>query len=376
MTKFLEVHVIQSLPPSNINRDDTGAPKSGVYGGANRLRVSSQAWKRATRLQFADEIAESQRATRTKRIVRLVSDAIMARGVEDEQRAASLATEVLKAAGVTPKKPRSKDDATISEADYEAEALFFISNQQVQALAEVAVADPDKVDKTAAKNAIDTSHGIEIALFGRMVASSPDLNVDASLQVAHAISTHTVDPQGDFYTAVDDQKRRNDDDAGAGMVGTIEFSSATLYRYAALSLDLLSENLGQATEVTADAAAQFVKAFTLSLPSGKKNSMAADTLPSMVLVTLRESRPVNLVGAFERPVPVSDEGFVARSVAALVRRAQDLDATFGTAPLKTWVVAESEVSAEASSLGDLTSLPQAISSIRETVLAELSEDAS
>ena len=300
MPTFLEIHAIQSLPPSNINRDDTGAPKSAIYGGTNRARVSSQAWKRATRLGFAGEIEPALRATRTKRVVRLLAEAMLvARGVFEPSEAelaevAERADETLKAAGVKTKKNAVKkgqaDPGTIS---FESEALVFVGGQQLASLAQVALAEGD-VDAKAAKRAVDTGHGIDVALFGRMVASSPDLNVDAAVQVAHAISTHTVDPKGDYFTAVDDEKD-TDEDAGAGMMGIIEFSSSTLYRYAAVSLDLLAQNLGDA-DVATEAVGAFLRSFVTSMPSGKKNSMAADTLPSAVLVTLRDSRPVSLVG--------------------------------------------------------------------------------
>ncbi len=368
MTTYLEVHVIQNLPPSNVNRDDTGAPKAAIYGGVNRLRVSSQAWKRAARESFGADIDEAQRSTRTKRIVRLLAGRIQARREMDEDRAGQLAVDALTAAGVTVTPLKGKKEAKPSIADAEADALFFISNQQLENLAELAVASgDDAIDKKAAKAAIDKDHGVEIALFGRMVASTPDLNVDAAVQVAHAISTHAIDPQGDFYTAVDDAKGR-DEDSGAGMMGTIEFASATLYRYAAVGLELLAENLGD-VPLTGEAAAAFVKGFALSLPSGKKNSFAADTLPSAIVITLRDTRPLSLVGAFERPVRATNDGFVAASVDRMAQHAAQVQESFGLEPVRQWVVGSADLQEALAGFGDLRPLPVVLDEVREAVTA-------
>ncbi len=368
MTTYLEVHVIQNLPPSNVNRDDTGAPKAAIYGGVNRLRVSSQAWKRAARESFGADIDEAQRSTRTKRIVRLLAGRIQARREMDEDRAGQLAVDALTAAGVTVTPLKGKKEAKPSIADAEADALFFISNQQLENLAELAVASgDDAIDKKAAKAAIDKDHGVEIALFGRMVASTPDLNVDAAVQVAHAISTHAIDPQGDFYTAVDDAKGR-DEDSGAGMMGTIEFASATLYRYAAVGLELLAEKLGD-VPLTGEAAAAFVKGFALSLPSGKKNSFAADTLPSAIVITLRDTRPLSLVGAFERPVRATNDGFVAASVDRMAQHAAQVQESFGLEPVRQWVVGSADLQEALAGFGDLRPLPVVLDEVREAVTA-------
>ncbi|MFV0453174.1 MAG: type I-E CRISPR-associated protein Cas7/Cse4/CasC [Propioniciclava sp.] len=365
MTMFVEIHAIQSLPPSNINRDETGAPKSAYYGGCNRQRVSSQAWKRAARESFADVIVDAQRATRTKRIVTLLTDRTMALGAQVERAdAVARATKVLQLAGIKVKAPRAKKGETPDPEAYESEALVFVSNQQLDALAELAAGSED-VEKKAAKQAADTKNGVSVALFGRMVASAPDLNVDAAVQVAHAISTHKVDMQGDFYTAVDDRKPR-DEDAGAGMMGTIEFSSATLYRYAAISLDQLRENLGDAA-LTVEAVAAFTQSFLTSVPSGKKNSMAADTLPSAVLIMIRDTRPVSLVGAFERPVPASGRGFVAPSVEAMVGRVKGLQESFGLAPLRTWGVGEPDLIETLGTIAEVKPLPAVLEEVRAAV---------
>lgn len=364
MSTFLEIHAIQSLPPSNVNRDEIGAPKSAVYGGTVRARVSSQSWKRATRLAFGPEIAPALRGTRTKRVVELLSERIIARAGLEPSEAATKATVALTLAGIKIKEPRVKKGEVADPSRYVSEALVFLSNQQIDQLAQLAL--DDDVDKARARRAIDTEHGVDVALFGRMVASSPDLSVDAAVQVAHAISTHTVEPQSDFYTAVDDHRVSDEEDRGAGMVGQIDFVSATLYRYAAISIDTLREHIG-ADDLAAEAAAAFVRAFLTSMPSGKKNSMAADTLPDLALVQLRHNRPISLVGAFEEPVPASGAGYAAASVSALLEHARRVDETYGSPPAKAWSLSVRPLSGELEG-SEAVSLPDLVGCVRSAVV--------
>lgn len=146
----------------------------------------------------------------------------------------------------------------------------------------------------AAKAALSRDHSVDVALFGRMVADDANLNVDAACQVAHAISTHAVATEFDYYTAVDDQNPA--EETGAGMIGTIEFDSATLYRYATINVPALLRSLGD-TEATAQAVEAFVRSFATSMPTGKQNTFANRTAPDAVVVMVRPDRPVNLVGA-------------------------------------------------------------------------------
>jgi len=166
-----------------------------------------------------------------------------------------------------------------------------------------------------------------------MVADDANLNVDAACQVAHALSTHAVATEFDYYTAVDD--RNPAEETGAGMIGTIEFDSATLYRYATVNVDALNRNLGDG-ESTAQAVEAFVRAFATSMPTGKQNTFANRTVPDAVVVMVREGRPVNLVGAFEEPVK-GRAGYVAASCEALATYATDVEAAFGGSPTDTWV---------------------------------------
>ena len=292
---IIDIHILQTVPPSNLNRDDTGSPKTAIYGGVRRARVSSQAWKRAVRLAFPQYLDPSQLAVRTKRVGEAVAEHITAMAPELADRASELSHEVLKAAGLVKKDPKNGD----AEADY----LLFLSRRQQENLAREAVdatREGRSLDPKRLKVLVNTDHSVDIAMFGRMVADVSDINVDAAVQVAHAISVHAVDNEFDYYTAVDDRKY-DAQETGAGMIGTIEFNSSTLYRYAAIDVNRLHDTLGDAG-ATRKAVEAFLLAFAISMPSGKRNTFANGTRPDVVVVQLRDSQPINMVGAFEEPI--------------------------------------------------------------------------
>ena len=318
---YLDIHVLQTVPSSCINRDDTGSPKTALYGGVTRSRVSSQSWKRAIRLMFVELFPKEKLGVRTKKIVEMVAEEIERRQtIEDSQLAA---TKILEAAGLK-----------IKSAEVGTDALFFLSQSQASALAQVVCDAPDiingnvsKPDKEKAARALTQAPAIDVALFGRMVADDPSLNTDACAQVAHSLSTHKVSNEYDYFTAVDDLS--SEDNAGAGHIGTIEFNSSTMYRYATVALHQLKEHLN---EDAVTAAVQFVRAFVFSMPTGKQNTFANRTLPDAVLITLRRDQPINLVGAFEKPIPASEDGYVVPSAKALVRHARKVYQQFAGEP--------------------------------------------
>lgn len=343
MSTYIDVHIVQNIPPSCVNRDDTGSPKSAMYGGVKRLRVSSQAWKHVTRSFFDAHLDREDLGTRTKRVVGILAKEIGRQAEDLENDAQKLAEEVFNAAKIKLSEPRAKKSEEASKKAKESGYLLFLSNRQIAQLAELAVESArsgEELGNKEVKKIFKSQNSIDVALFGRMVADDGDLNVDAACQVAHAISTHAAENEFDFFTAVDDDKSRAEEreDAGAGMMGTIEFSSATMYRYATVNLDSLHENLGDA-EATLRALTSFIEAFVKTMPTGKQNTFANRTLPSMVVVQVRDDQPVSLVGAFERPVLKSDtEGFVAKSVRKLVEHEKQLEEAFGVKPRHAFVV--------------------------------------
>ena len=187
-------------------------------------------------------------------------------------------------------------------------------------------------DKDACKAALKGTPSVDLALFGRMVASDPSLNYDAAAQVAHAISTHSVQNEFDYFTAVDD--RAPDDNAGAGHLGTVEFNSSTLYRYATVNVTELSENLGAETP---EAVRNFLRAFVCSMPTGKQNTFANRTLPDAIYVAIRRDQPANLVGAFEQPVRADEfGGYAQASAQRLAAYAEKLYKNYTGAPSMAW----------------------------------------
>lgn len=329
---ILDVHILQTVPPSNLNRDDTGSPKTARFGGVTRSRVSSQAWKRATRTAFHGTLDAGELGVRSKRLAELIGEEIARQDETLKDSAHDLAVKVVEAIGIkiAPPKNRKTDPA---ETGY----LIFLSHRQITALAELAVESArsgEAIDKKAAKARAKADHSVDVSLFGRMIADDAELNVDAATQVAHALSVHAVANEYDYFTAVDDHKNADtEEDAGAGMIGTVEFNSATLYRYATVDVDRLRDNLGDA-KATRRAVEAFLRAFVTSMPTGKQNTFANRTLPDAVLVVLRDSQPINLVGAFEEPV--GDEARIPTAIARLATHATDLHDAYGEAPVAAW----------------------------------------
>ena len=214
---FIDVHILQTVPPSNINRDDTGSPKTARFGGVKRARVSSQAWKKATRDLFPKMLDKNEIGQRTVHAVDMIADIIEElRPDIDYSQAVEAAEKVLSATGINVE--TKKGNVT--------KYLLFISPGQAQALANLAVQSiesGDAVKNKAAKDILDIKknpllNAIDVAMFGRMVTDVPDLNVDASVQVAHAIGIGRMEPEFDYFTALDD--RSPEDNAGAAMIDT------------------------------------------------------------------------------------------------------------------------------------------------------------
>ncbi|MGR6924576.1 type I-E CRISPR-associated protein Cas7/Cse4/CasC [[Actinomadura] parvosata] len=384
---ILEVHALQTVPPSCLNRDDTGTPKTAMYGGVRRARVSSQAWKRATRQGFHDLLDPSALGVRTRRVAELLTERIRKLdGSIAQADAWTIAAETIQAAtGSKIEVPKRKEQADRSEtgaAAPESKYLMFLSAHQLDGLAEIAVKAhgsggkdyfKDKAVKDQAKRIANTRHSVDIALFGRMIADGADINVDAAAQVAHAISVHRVDNESDYYTAVDDYKEREDDDKGAGMIGTIEFNSATLYRYAAVDVDLLRRNLGKglrddepATEPVRQAVEAFVECFLTSLPTGKINTFGNHTLPDAVVVKLRKARPINLVAAFEEPCQADPEtgGHMRQATEALVSYLADVENSYGIGDGDpTWVLHVGKTTEALARLGDGLPMPALVAAV-------------
>ena len=291
--KHLELHILQSVPVSCLNRDDLGSPKTAIFGGVQRSRVSSQCWKRAARELAQELLPHRFTGERTRLIVEPLRDALRKHGEADEataqENAVKLANEL--ATSDNNATGRVKTLLFTSPSEIDAIAAKFMETRNIGRSLRAA---GDDLCKDAA----------DLALFGRMVANVPALTLEGAAMFSHALSTHKADNEIDFFSALDDLQP--DEETGAGMAGALEYNAPTYYRFAALNLDLLADkkHLGALSlEERREVAATFVEAVLKAMPAARKNSMNANTLPGYVLCVLRDTgHPVQLVNAFERAV--------------------------------------------------------------------------
>ncbi len=365
MPLYVDVHVLQTVPPSNLNRDDAGSPKQAVFGGVRRARVSSQAWKRATRQGFAGlaDAPDLSLGTRTKRLRQLLEERFVAAG-QDAAAAEQWSEQCITALGITADKGK-KTTAY----------LLFLGLAQVDELARVVQAARDGDNEPTAdqlRPVLATGHSVDVALFGRMVADLATLNVDAATQVAHALSTHAVEIEFDYFTAVDDQNEASE--TGAGMIGTVEFSSATLYRFATVGVHQLSDNLDGDPAATLAALKAFLLSFVTSMPTGHQNSFAHRTRPDLVTLVVRTDQPVNLVSAFEDPVPAP--GIVQTSVARLAAELARGSELWGNPPelvVTTYQPRDAAAEPDLPALGERAAFPDAVEQVCRLVGGRLAE---
>jgi CRISPR system Cascade subunit CasC len=330
---FVEFHILRSFAPSNLNRDDMGSPKSAIFGGVRRLRISSQCLKRTMRLSesFTGTFAEEKLGIRTKLVGREIVQAARAKGESSEAFVAGLG--VLLASLGKKAKAETSDlssdddvdtkDAAESDATMETGHLLYLGRHEINALVEFAIgarADLEKLgsakkpnaksleamrDKMqeALKEATDARNPVDIALFGRFLTSAEFAHVDASLQVAHALGTQKVELETDYFTAMDDLGS----EPGAGMLGETEFASSVLYCYAVCDLELLKANLKQDSDLAFDAVGAIAEGLARSVPTGKKNGTAPHSPADYVNVTIRKDAPVSLANAFLKPIAPTDK---------------------------------------------------------------------
>lgn len=295
----IEIHLLQNFAPSCLNRDDTNTPKECDFGGVRRARISSQSFKRAIRQHFktTNSIPAGER---TKELAR-----VLAERVPDAE--PTTIKKVLEALAKMDTK-RTEDTSV----------LIFIGQDEIEALATCVrekITDKKKVEE--AVKAARTS--ADVALFGRMLAEAPEVNIDAACQVGHALSTHAASLEMDFFTAVDDLNTR--DDVGAGMLGYTGFQSACFYRYALLDVEQLAKNLGGDVAMAKKAVEALLWAFCDAEPSARQNSMPAHNRPSLGLLVARPSGvPTSLANAFCKPVRAggANADLIGASVSALV----------------------------------------------------------
>ena len=342
--KLIELHILQSFPVSCLNRDDVGAPKTAIFGGCNRARISSQCLKRVIR-ELAQEDYPSARfgGKRSRLILDPLRMALEKHGLPAGD-APARAAEVADLLAGLDEKTVNKDGTPKEGKIPRVGTLIFLSPAEIDALGskvaalvkENAKAKLDAKKLTSICKGTSLSDAADIAVFGRMVAKGPDLTLEGAAMFSHALSTHKVDNDIDFFAAVDDEKTK-EEDSGAGHTGPIEFNSACYYRYAAINLGLLADkdHLG-AGALTPDERRTVVDALiraTLhAVPDARRNSMNANTFPRYALGLVKEKgQPLQLVNAFEKPV-FGKNGLVEPSIKAMLAEHAALKTTWGIAP--------------------------------------------
>jgi len=331
----LEIHVLQSFPPANLNRDENGMPKSTVFGGYPRARISSQCQKRSVRLFYREnaDLQAAQFAQRSRSWMPELKALLVNADISETQAelAAKLALEVL-GAKFEGDKVESKTILFLGRTEIEAIAHILVKNwaaiePELQNKEPKLPGKDPNIPKVIEKALAESNKPGDVALFGRMMASLPTVNVDAAVQMAHAISVNKLQQEFDFFTAVDDLGAS--DDQGADHMGETGYNSSTYYRFTTLDTKQLQKNLGGDEQVT-NITQAFAEAFIKAIPTGHQNGFAAHSLPAAVMVVVRDGQPISLVDAFENPVaPKGGKSLLENSVSKLDEHWAELSKMYG-----------------------------------------------
>ena len=326
--EIIELHILQSFPVSCLNRDDVGAPKTAVFGGAPRARVSSQSWKRAIRLHARENSPDHFAGQRGHFVAAILENALLLKDI-DPNLAREESSKIVTFLG--------KQDNKHKEAHKSAVALY-LSPGEIEAIADATAQDIKEsgevqITRGYLRKALSKARPrdmADIALFGRMVADDHTLTLEGAALFSHALSTHRVSNEIDFFTAVDDLKPAESE--GAGHMGTLEFNTACYYRYAGINLGLLADeaHLGHLShDDLKEVVKTFLKAVVEAVPGARHNSMFASTMPQFILGLYRDSgQPLSLANAFEKPI-WSAGGLVEKSREALENHYDGLKKTYG-----------------------------------------------
>lgn len=326
MSRFIQLHLLTSYPPANLNRDDLGRPKTAKMGGVDRLRVSSQSLKRHWRTSDLFKTALSGHlGTRTKVLGVDIYEKLVSENIP-EKRAISWTKTIANQFGKLKKEEKNKPLTCL-----EIEQLVHISHSEKQAI--------ESLIETLIKEKREPNHeelallrkedmAVDIALFGRMLASKPVYNIEAACQVAHAISVHSVAIEDDYFTAVDDLND-NSEDAGAAHIGENGFAAGLFYSYICINRELLIENLTGDKALAEKAIAALTEAAVKVSPEGKQNSYGSRAYASYVLAEKGNQQPRSLSVAFLKPVSNRTEDFAAEAIFALCTQVENFDKVYG-----------------------------------------------
>lgn len=325
MSRFIQLHLLTNYPPSNLNRDDTGRPKVALMGGANRLRISSQSQKRAWRASDVFQTALGGKlGTRTKEQGRLIFDALKQGGIDDKA-AREWAKRIAEQFGKlkSDKKTENNEDLQIEQlANFSPDELHGIQQLVTTCIARKSAPTTDELQLLRKADS-----AVDIAMFGRMLADSPDYNMEAAVQVSHAITVHQSAVEDDYFTAIDDLNSN-----GAAHIGERGYGAGLFYTYLCINRELLIENLSGNTELAKQALAALLDAVTKVAPTGMQNSFASRAYASYVLAEKGNQQPRTLAQAFLKPIAAfehDEKSMLEKAVSALNQRKDNFDAVYG-----------------------------------------------
>ncbi|HEV2246965.1 MAG TPA: type I-E CRISPR-associated protein Cas7/Cse4/CasC [Terriglobia bacterium] len=418
---FIQIHMLQSMPPGNLNRDNTGQPKKCIFGRVTRARISSQCLKRNIRhsRHFKEAFGDAL-ANRTTYLPRMVADELknLDSTISDDELQkikATLASKFKKEKGGRSEEAEdesegeaeTRSDSAPSDGPDETGQLVFFPEPFATEIAKL-IADlrtkksavysawidgkkkkkakkdeKDNEDKKGKDDVKAFEHEIfkksqtltvDIALFGRMTTSDLVANVEASCQLAHAISTHEAFIESDWFTAMDDKKAdfatTQTELAGARFIGSGEqetyFDSAVYYKYLNLDVDALKTHLTWDNEKSAQAAAVLLEAAARVNPTGKQNSFAAHGVPELILVEVSKPKfPISYANAFLRPVEGSD--LMAESAKAMETYVDSVAEAFSPPDMRRVLLAINSASVDMAGANRVNTLAALVSSLAELV---------
>jgi len=327
MSRFIQLHLLTSYPPANLNRDDLGRPKTAKMGGYDRLRVSSQSLKRTWRTSdLFQEALANHIGTRTKKLGVGCYQQLIATAVS-EKNALDWAKKIAKQFGALKK---DKDNPL---NELEIEQLVHVSpteQQAINTLVAVLAEQQRAPEKEELELLRKANHAADVALFGRMLASKPSFNVEAACQVAHAISVHPVVIEDDFFTAVDDLNDHSED-TGAAHIGETGFAAGLFYAYICINKTLLVDNLGGDKVLAKKTIAALTEAASKVAPEGKQNSFGSRAYASYVLAESGDQQPRSLSVSFLKPIDQRhNSDFAVDAISALSTQQQNFDKVYGS----------------------------------------------
>jgi len=351
--KLIELHILQSFPVSCLNRDDVGSPKSAVFGGTQRSRISSQCLKRAVRVAASEQCPALFKGERSRLIIIPIHDRLVSIGV-DKDKAMEAVKSFCNEIGTLDEKAEKKGVLKVKTMGMFSPLELDEIAKEIKSILDTGDKKQEEKIKKAGASALKAklADAADIALFGRMVASDHSLTLEGATMFSHALSTHKSSNDIDYWTAVDDRQKEDptvaeEDRAGSGGMGTAEFSSATYYRYIAINLDLLFDEAHLGTldadqrKAVLDA---FIRATLMAIPNARKNSMNAATLPSAVLgIRKDKGQPLQLINAFETPIHTNGQGLAQASLIEMKAHHDSLKTIWGVETKKELWMPETNI---------------------------------